>query len=96
MGTIFDRSQADSSVRRTSGTLPRTQRLRDFVDQVGALPCAEVTAELYGQIKTSLRKQGTPIPENDIWIAASGLQHSLTLVTRDVHFDGVRSLQRAR
>jgi tRNA(fMet)-specific endonuclease VapC len=71
-------------------------RLRVFGDQVGALPCDEVTAELYGQIKTSLRRQGTPIPENDIWIAASALQHSLTLVTRDVHFDAVKSLQRAR
>lgn len=71
-------------------------RLRVFVDQVGALPCDEITAELYGQIKTSLRQQGTPIPENDIWIAASALQHSLTLVTRDVHFDAVKRLRRSR
>ena len=70
-------------------------RLRDFVGKVGALHCDEVTAELYGQIKASLRRQGTPLPENEIWIAASAIQHSLTLVTRDEHFDRVPNLQRA-
>lgn len=70
--------------------------LRGFVDHVGALGCDEVTAEVYGRIKADLRQQGTPIPENDIWIAASALQHSLTLVTRDVHFDKIQSLLSAR
>lgn len=71
-------------------------RLRAFVGQVGTLHCDEVTAEWYGQIKVSLRRQGTPLPENDIWIAASAVQHSLTLVTRDEHFDRVPNLQRAK
>ena len=72
------------------------ERLRAFVGQVVTLHCDEVTAELYGQIKVSLRRQGTPLPENDIWIAASAVQHSLTLVTRDGHFDRVPHLQRAK
>jgi tRNA(fMet)-specific endonuclease VapC len=72
------------------------ERLRAFIDRAGFLSCDDQTAELYGEIKTSLRQQGSPIPDNDIWIAASALQHSLTLVTRDVHFDKVNNLQRAR
>jgi tRNA(fMet)-specific endonuclease VapC len=72
------------------------ERLRAFIDRAGFIPCDDRTAELYGEIKTSLRQQGTPIPDNDIWIAASALQHSLVLVTRDVHFDEVNSLRRAR
>jgi tRNA(fMet)-specific endonuclease VapC len=51
---------------------------------------------LYGEIKSSLRQKGKPIPDNDIWIAASARQHSLTLVTRDAHFDEIDDLARER
>ncbi|HEY4572503.1 MAG TPA: PIN domain-containing protein [Thermoanaerobaculia bacterium] len=37
-------------------------------------------------------RKGRPIPENDIWIAASARQHGLTLATRDGHFDDVDGL----
>ena len=50
------------------------------------LPCGPETARRYGEVKAELRAAGTPIPENDIWIAALALEHSLTLVTRDAHF----------
>ncbi len=43
-----------------------------------------------------LRAQGTPIPENDIWIAALARQHTLRLVSRDTHFDGVPGLDVVR
>jgi len=46
----------------------------------------EETAEIYGVFKAFLRKQGTPIPENDIWIAALSKQHGLDLISRDRHF----------
>ena len=46
----------------------------------------EETTSSYGNIKTSLRKKGKPIPENDIWIAAIALRHNLTVITRDKHF----------
>lgn len=51
------------------------------------------TAQWYGIIKNQLRRQGTPIPNNDIWIAAIAMQHNLILDTRDSHFDQVESLQ---
>lgn len=43
-------------------------------------------------LKAALRAQGTPIPENDLWIAALVRQHGLTLVSRDEHFDAVPGL----
>jgi len=56
------------------------------------LVCDARTAQAYGQIKNSLRAKGRPIPENDIWIAALGKQHSLTLITRDAHMGEVEGL----
>lgn len=49
---------------------------------------------MYGEIKALLRQKGKPIPDNDIWMAASARQHLLTLVTRDSHFDEVDNLKR--
>lgn len=51
------------------------------------------TADLYGKTKASLMKKGSPIPDNDIWIAASAIQHNLPLYTADVHFRHVEGLQ---
>jgi predicted nucleic acid-binding protein len=46
----------------------------------------EDTAERYAAIFAYLREQGTPIPTNDIWIAASAMQHGLKLITTDRHY----------
>ena len=61
-------------------------RIDSFLSKAGFLACDRITAQMYGEIKTLLRRKGRPIPDNDIWIAASARQHLLTLVTRDVHF----------
>lgn len=47
----------------------------------------ENTAEHYAVLKKFLREQGTPIPENDIWIAASACENGLALLTSDRHFE---------
>lgn len=52
----------------------------------------ETTAEQYAYLKAYLRKNGTPLPENDIWIAASCLAHQSTLLTRDQHFSKLPQL----
>lgn len=49
----------------------------------------EDTAPRYAVILRFLQEQGTPIPTNDIWIAASAMQHGLKLVTTDQHFHRV-------
>jgi len=56
------------------------------------LPCDWDTARRYGVIKNHLRIKGSPIPENDIWIAASAMQHDLILITRDDHFTEIEHL----
>jgi len=50
------------------------------------------TADRYAQICDSLRRAGTPIPSNDIWIAASAMQFGLRLVSTDAHFERVQQI----
>ena len=56
-------------------------------DAYDVLIVDEDTAKIYGLLKATLRNQGTPIPENDLWIAALSKQYSLDLISRDKHFN---------
>jgi tRNA(fMet)-specific endonuclease VapC len=67
-------------------------RVNTFAAANAVLGCDTATAQYYGAIKNHLRARGQPIPENDIWIAATARQHQLTLVTRDGHFQAVEGL----
>ena len=58
------------------------------------LPTRE-TADHYARLYSQLRTAGTPIPINDIWIAALALQHDLLLITRDPHFKRIPQLLQA-
>ena len=44
------------------------------------------TVGIYAELFATLRRQGTPVPTNDLWIAALAVQHHLPLYTRDEHF----------
>jgi tRNA(fMet)-specific endonuclease VapC len=55
----------------------------------------EDTAEFYAEIMSRLRKLGTPIPTNDIWIAATAFQHGLRLFSKDAHFRFIPGLMMA-
>jgi len=61
---------------------------------VGVLYADEQTTHHYATVYRQLRKQGTPIPTNDMWIAALVLQHSLSLCDRDAHFDALAQITR--
>ncbi|MBI4908572.1 MAG: type II toxin-antitoxin system VapC family toxin [Acidobacteria bacterium] len=50
------------------------------------------TAEQYARLFVQLKRAGTPIPDNDLWIAALCLEHDLILVTRDRHFERIPQL----
>ena len=50
------------------------------------------TAERYAQLFVQLKRAGTPIPDNNLWIAALALEHSLVLITRDKHFQHIPQL----
>ena len=62
--------------------------LRQFLrrDDVKSLYPDDGTTVHYAQLYRELRSAGTPVPTNDIWIAALVLQHNLLLYTRDDHF----------
>lgn len=70
--------------------------LRRFLlkPNVGILYADDQTTHHYANVYRQLRRQGTPIPTNDMWIAALVLQHSLVLFARDVHFDALAQLAR--
>ena len=53
------------------------------------LPIDSGTAEAFVMVKLGLFSKGFPIPENDIWIAASAVQHQIPLFTVDKHFDKI-------
>jgi len=61
---------------------------------VGVIYADEQTTHHYAIVYRQLRKQGTPIPTSDMWIAALVLQHSLVLLARDAHFDALPQLTR--
>lgn len=52
------------------------------------------TARPYAEIRDRLKQAGSPIPSNDLWIAALAAQHALPILSRDVHFDRVRAVTR--
>lgn len=54
---------------------------------VQVLEVSEATSRCYASLKWFLKRAGTPIPENDVWIAALAVEHGMPLVTGDVHFD---------
>lgn len=55
--------------------------------------CGEVTADNYALVFAALRRKGRPIPSNDLWIAASALEHGLGLLTLDAHFSEIDGLR---
>ncbi len=77
----------------------RKERNRDilqaFLDQdhVAILPVAAETAEWFGQVWAAQRRQGQPLPVNDLWIAAQAMETGSVLLTFDVHFRQVAGLR---
>jgi tRNA(fMet)-specific endonuclease VapC len=59
---------------------------------VQLVPVAEVTADRYSRIALELRRLGTPIPSNDMWIAAQAMEHGAELLSSDRHFEKIPGL----
>ena len=76
---------------RQSSNAANLQRLIN-TSRVEVLLPDEGTAYHYAELFVQLRRQGTPIPTNDLWIAALALQHGLILCTADRHFRHVAQL----
>lgn len=54
--------------------------------QVEIIPISRETAEIFGEIKYSLLRAGTPLPINDVWIASCAIEAGAVILTYDKHF----------
>ena len=78
-------SRNQSEYQRWLSQMLRVSRILDVNDE---------TTIHYAQVRRELSRAGTPIPSNDVWIAALCRQHALPILSRDQHFDAVRGLHR--
>jgi tRNA(fMet)-specific endonuclease VapC len=69
--------------------LTQIGKLLRHVEVVGV---DSLVARVFGIIKRELKKAGTPIPENDIWIAAIAKSGDFLLASDDAHFKKVEDL----
>lgn len=70
------------------------EQLHEFMnrERVFELSISSETSEFYASILQQLKEQGTPIPTNDIWIAASALENGAPVVTKDGHFSKIKGI----
>lgn len=68
--------------------------LAEYLPVFRVLEIDEQTTIFYSTVRKELKQAGTPIPANDVWIAALCRQYALPLVSRDRHFDAVSGITR--
>ena len=68
--------------------------LNNFLEHevVEFIQIGKTTSDRYSRIALHLKRQGTPIPSNDIWIAAQAMEHGAELITLDRHFENITGL----
>jgi len=86
--------ELEAGFRLGSRTADNQARLKEFLGEpfVLTLPVTRDVASRYGQLFAELRKAGTPLPVNDIWIAATALDAGAHLITFDRDFERLSSL----
>ena len=70
---------------------PRWTAIMNYVGATRAAPLYYIQT-IVGGVYASLRRRGKPIPTNDMWIAATALQHGLAVFTYDPHFQSVEGI----
>lgn len=68
--------------------------LNNFLEHevVEFIQIGKTTSDRYSRIVLHLKRQGTPIPSNDIWIAAQAMEHGAELITLDRYFENITGL----
>jgi len=89
LGELFARFKAGSKEKSNKQLIERFL----LKPTVSVLDATMETADIFGLIMASLRKSGTPIPINDVWIAAHCLETGSVLVTYDDHFAQIPGLR---
>jgi tRNA(fMet)-specific endonuclease VapC len=81
------------AAKNSSRSVENMKTYNEFIDTCNVLNITRKTAENYSTIRLELKQKGTPVPENDLWIAAICVEQNLPLVTGDAHFDNINSLK---
>ena len=89
LGELFAGFRGGSKCEQNSSLV------REFLDDpvVAVAEVSVETAEVFGEVKHQLKKAGTPLPINDVWIAAQCLEAGAVLLTYDRHFTQVPGLR---
>jgi len=61
-------------------------------EAVKLVQIGKITSDRFSRIAAQLKRQGTPIPTNDIWIAVQSMEHGAELITSDQHFERINGL----
>ena len=77
---------------RSTNVSKKLQEIKSFLESCIVVYTDAITSDNYAVIKTALLNRGKPIPENDIWIAATALQYKIPLYTFDRHFEEVEGI----
>lgn len=68
------------------------QAVKEFFRQCMPIVVDDAVAERYAEVRVNLKRKGTPIPENDVWIAASCMEVGSALISQDEHFAAIDGL----
>jgi predicted nucleic acid-binding protein len=71
-----------------------TEALDRLLRNVSFAPVDEPVTAAYAEVRRALKTAGTPIPENDVWIAATARRYEMPLLSKDSHFDVVPGIRR--
>ena len=90
LGELYAGFSGGTKERENKDTLYRFLRK----PSVKILNATSETAEIFSMVKQELKKAGTPLPINDVWIAAHALETGSILVTYDEHFKKIAGIRR--
>ena len=92
--TIISLGEYSYGIAQSRHEIELTRWLDAFLQRADVLYLGRETLPHYAEVRRQLKKDGTPIPANDCWIAALAKEHRLPVVSLDKHFDAVKGLRR--
>ena len=84
----------DLGIRQSRLRRRHEARLACYLPLTEIATITSATASAYADIRLELKRLGTPIPLNDVWVAALARQHDLAVLSNDSHFDVVAHVER--
>lgn len=87
-------AEVDFGMRKNKWAASRSRAMLERVLTYPVLSADAGVALLFSRIRSQLFQAGTPVEDNDLWIAATALRYELPLVTHNPkHFRRIPGLQ---